>query len=94
MTNFANDLHIEGRIANDLHRASDQLILRHPAAMMAAARAERSKELARLLGKAARAITGFFRARRAAGKTKTATAEAARRRPANANQNDKHHLAA
>jgi len=60
MTNFANDLRIEGRIANDLQMASQQLIQRHPAAMIAAAHEARSQEMARLLGKGGRAIAGFI----------------------------------
>jgi uncharacterized protein YjiS (DUF1127 family) len=61
MNNFANDLHIEGRIANDLLKAGDELISRHPAAMIAAARQHRSQELARLLTMAGKAIAKFFK---------------------------------
>ncbi|NQU58245.1 MAG: hypothetical protein HQ513_13495 [Rhodospirillales bacterium] len=87
MTNIANDLHIEGRIANDLRQASDQMISRHPAAMMAAARAARSRELARLFGKAVRAISGLFG-------SPTKPVETLERTPANSNKIENHHLAA
>ena len=43
MNNLANDLRIEGRIANDLLTESDQIINRHPAAMIAAATAEATR---------------------------------------------------
>lgn len=61
MNNFANDLHIEGRIANDLRKAGDELISRHPAAMIGAARQHRSEEVARLLSQAGKAIAKSFK---------------------------------
>ena len=90
MTNFANDLHIEGRIENDLQRASEQLITRHPAALMAAARVARSHEIARLFGLARQAIMAVLRN----DKQTTAAAPAVERVAANANKIEKHHLAA
>jgi len=91
MTNFANDLRIEGRIANDLHQASDQMISRHPAAMMAAARVARSRELARLIGIAIRAISGLFRS---TAKQQTTAVSPVEQAPANCNKIDKHSKAA
>ncbi len=90
MTNFANDLHIEGRIESDLQRASEQLIARHPAALMAAARVARSREIARLFGVARKAILGVFHT----DKPTTPAAPTVERVAANANKKEKHHLAA
>ena len=61
MNNLANDLRIEGRIANDLLTESDQIINRHPAAMIAAARSEQSRLIADMLLTAGRAIVKFIK---------------------------------
>ena len=58
--NNANDLHIESHIANDLDRARVNFIARYPAAMIAVARAEQSKEIARLVLIDGRAIANFI----------------------------------
>jgi len=89
MTNFANDLHIEGRIENDLQLASEQLITRHPVALMAAARVARSHEIARLFALARKAIMGALRTDK-----QTTAAPVVERVAANANKIEKHDLAA
>ena len=61
MKNFVNDLHIEGRIANDLDRASIDHISMHHAAVIYAVRTDQSMEIARLLLKAGSAIANFIR---------------------------------
>jgi uncharacterized protein YjiS (DUF1127 family) len=49
MNNFVNDLHTEGRIANDLDRARIDYISTYPAAVITAARTDQTMEIARLL---------------------------------------------
>jgi hypothetical protein len=74
------------------HIANDHLLLRDPAVIMQAAREARAKELARLTGKAARAISGLFHGQLREQKTGVDTFKS---EPANTNKKkDEHYLAA
>lgn len=79
MTNLANDLHMKNAMTKDPQLASHQLVLQHPAAIIAAANTQRSQELARILGNAGKAIAnlpGFsFKAIRDAYRFKKSVAE-------------------